>query len=160
IREVAPDFHARYSACDREYRYTIFRRRTALCRNYSWYVRGELHIGAMEHIAGHLIGEHDFTSFSKRSEDVEHYRCTIDHCDVLPEEDKVVIVIRANRFVRGMVRAIVGGLVEVGRGKMIEERFLQLLHNPTEEDRAKYLAPAEGLVFWKVRYPEHFGLWE
>ena len=73
---------------------------------------------------------------------------------------KIIIAIRANRFVRGMVRAIVGGLVEVGKLKMSEDRFFQLLHNPTEEDRAKYLAPAEGLVFWKVRYPKEFGLWE
>jgi tRNA pseudouridine38-40 synthase len=160
IREVPADFHARYSAVDREYRYTIFRRRTALHRNFSWYVHGELDLPVMKNVAGHLLGEHDFTSFSKRSEDVEHYRCLLDLCDVSESEDMILISIRANRFVRGMVRAIVGGIVEVGKGKMNEDRFLQLLHTPTEEDRAKFLSPAQGLVFVKVRYPKEFGLWE
>jgi len=160
INEVASNFHARHSALDREYHYTIFRRRTALARNFSWYVRGDLDISSMKNIAVHLLGEHDFTSFSKRSDDVEHYRCTIDLCEVSEEEEKIIMIIRANRFVRGMVRATVGGLVEVGRSRMTEKLFFQLLHDPTEEDRAKYLAPAEGLVFWKVRYPKEFGLWE
>ncbi|MFI5264295.1 MAG: tRNA pseudouridine(38-40) synthase TruA [Candidatus Kapaibacterium sp.] len=160
MKEVASDFHARYSALDREYRYTIFRRRTALDRNFSWYVRGEIDLPVMNNAARHLLGDHDFTSFSKRSEDVEHYRCTLDKCEITVDEEIITIAIRANRFVRGMVRAIVGGLVEVGKGKMNEERFLQLLDTPTEADRAKYLAPAEGLIFWKVRYPKEFGLWE
>jgi len=160
IKEVGADFHARYSALDREYHYTIFKRRTAMHRNLSWYVRSELNIHAMKNVGAHLLGEHDFTSFSKRSDDVEHYRCAVDKCEIVQEENKIIIAIRANRFVRGMVRAIVGGLVEVGKLKMSEDSFFQLLHNPTEEDRAKYLAPAEGLVFWKVRYPKEFGLWE
>ena len=126
IKEVHSDFHARYSALDREYRYTIYRRRTAINRNYSWYVRGELNIASIKNNAAHLLGEHDFTSFSKRSEDVEHYRCFIDLCEIIDEEERIIIVIRANRFVRGMVRAIVGGLVEVGKGRIGEEHFFRL----------------------------------
>ncbi len=160
VRQVAADFHARFSALDREYHYTIFRRRTALARDYSWYVRGDLDLNVMSNLASHLIGEHDFTSFSKRSDDLEHYRCSVDLCKIEEDGDRLIFIIRANRFVRGMVRAIIGGVVETGKGKLKEEQFIQLLHNPTEDDRAKYLAPAQGLVFWKVRYPKEFGLWE
>src|SRR5579864_4196525 len=59
IKKTDADFHARYSALDREYRYTIFRRRTALQRNYSYYVRGDLHIATMQNISAQLLGEHD-----------------------------------------------------------------------------------------------------
>jgi len=160
IKEVASDFSARHSALDREYHYTITGRRTSLTRNFSWYVRNDLDLVLMKNTAMHLLGEHDFTSFSKRSDDVEHYRCMINKCEINEEGDNIIIMVRANRFVRGMVRAIVGGLVEVGKGRISEEHFFHLLDNPTEEDRAKYLAPAQGLVFWKVRYPRKFGLWE
>lgn len=160
IRQVPDDFHARYSTLDREYRYQIFKRKTALYRNFSWFVWDDLVIEAMIRAASALIGNHDFTSFSKRSEDVEHYRSIINLFEFTESEESLVFSIRANRFVRGMVRSLVGALVEVGRGKLSEEKFTELLHGPTEENRAKYLAPAEGLTLWKIRYPEEFKLWE
>ncbi|MDP4221044.1 MAG: tRNA pseudouridine(38-40) synthase TruA [Bacteroidota bacterium] len=160
IKEVSDDFHARYSALDREYRYVIFRRRTALQRKFSWYVWDDLNIEAMERSAAWLIGDHDFTSFSKRSEDVEHYRSIVDRCTFSADGEQIIFTIRANRFVRGMVRSLIGALVEVGRGKLHEEEFSSLLDTPTELHRAKYLAPAEGLTLWKIRYPEKFGLWD
>jgi tRNA pseudouridine38-40 synthase len=160
IREVCDDFHARYSTLDREYRYTIFRRRTSLYRNFSWYVRGDLNIDAMKRCAALLIGEHDFTSFSKQSDDVEHYRCIVDACSFDEYGDSIVFMIRANRFVRGMVRSLIGALVEAGKEKFAEAKFKDLLDNPIEEDRARHLAPANGLMLWRIRYPQEYGLWE
>lgn len=160
IREVPEDFHARFSTLDREYRYRIFKRKTALYRNFSWFVWDDLDLVAMNRAASVLIGNHDFTSFSKRSDDVEHYRSIVDTSEFVKSDEEIVYTIRANRFVRGMVRSVVGALVEVGSGKLSEERFAELLNKPTEEQRAKYLAPAEGLTIWKIRYPKEFGLWE
>ncbi len=160
IREIVDDFHARYAALDREYRYTIFKRRTALHRNFSWFVWDDLDMTSMKRAAFHVIGNHDFTSYSKRSDDVEHYRSIVDTCEFEEFEDKIIFTIRANRFVRGMVRSLIGAFIEVGKGKLSEERFIELLNIPTEENRAKYLAPAEGLTLWKIRYPKEFGLWE
>jgi tRNA pseudouridine38-40 synthase len=160
IRQVSDDFHARYSTLDREYRYTIFRRRTALHRNFSWYLRGELDIVAMKRCAESLIGEHDFTSFSKQTDDVDHYRCIVNTCSLEEQEETLVFTIRANRFVRGMVRALIGSIVEVGKGKISYEEFTNLLHNPVEVERAKHIVPACGLTLWKIRYPEEYGLWE
>lgn len=160
IRGVSDDFHARFSTLDREYRYQIFKRKTALFRNFSWFVWDDLDLEAMNRSASTLLGNHDFTSFSKRSEDVEHYRSIIDTSEFESSGDTLIFTIRANRFVRGMVRSLAGALVEVGRGKLSEERFAELLDTPTEEQRAKYLAPAEGLTLWKIRYPKEFGLWE
>jgi tRNA pseudouridine38-40 synthase len=160
IREVPDDFNARYKTRDREYRYTIYRRRTALYRNYSWYLHGKLDFLAMQRCAAMLIGDHDFTSFSKQTDDVEHYRCIVNESKLEHNGDNIVFHIRANRFVRGMVRALVGALVEVGKGKMSEEGFQKLLENPTPEDRALHIAPAQGLMLWKIRYPKEYGLWE
>jgi len=160
IKAVSDDFHARYSTLNREYRYTIFRRRTALYRNFSWHVRGDLNTDVMRRCAKLLIGEHDFTSFSKQTDDVEHYRCIVDDCTFEVSGDSLIFMIRANRFVRGMVRSLIGALVEVGKGKFPEEKFKDLLAHPIEEDRARHLAPAQGLTLWKIRYPKEFGLWE
>ena len=157
ICKVPDDFHARYSTLDREYRYQIFKRKTALYRNFSWFIWDELDLTVMNRVSSLLIGNHDFTSFSKRSDDVDHYRSIIDTSEFKRSGDKLIFTVRANRFVRGMVRSLVGALVEVGRGKLSEEKFTELLNVPTEENRAKYLAPAEGLTLWKIRYPKDFG---
>jgi len=160
IREVSDDFHARYSTVDREYRYTIFKHRTALQRNFSWFIWEKLDLNSMKRAASHVIGEHDFTSYSKRSDDVDHYRCIVDTCEFEEFEEYMIFSIRANRFVRGMVRSLVGALAEVGKKRLREDQFIELLNVPTEENRAKYLAPAEGLTLSKIRYPKEFGLWE
>ena len=160
IKEVSDDFHARFSTLDREYRYTIFKHRTALNRNFSWFVWETLDMTSMKRAAFHVIGDHDFTSYSKRSDDVDHYRSIVDICEFEEFDEKIIFTIRANRFVRGMVRSLIGALVEVGRGKLREERFVELLNTPTEENRAKYLSPAEGLTLSRIRYPKEFELWE
>jgi tRNA pseudouridine38-40 synthase len=160
IRNVPDDFNARHKTLDREYRYTIFRRRTALYRNFSWNLHGDLDLAAMKNCAAMLIGAHDFTSFSKRTDDVEHYRCIVDVSEFQDHGDKLIFTIRANRFVRGMVRALIGALVEVGKGKITEPEFKELLDHPVELERAKHIAPAKGLMLWTIRYPAEYGLWE
>ncbi|MEP7235339.1 MAG: tRNA pseudouridine(38-40) synthase TruA [Ignavibacteriota bacterium] len=160
IREVVSNFHARYSALSREYQYTISKVKTALKRNYSWHVRQDLNLTSMKSICSEIIGDHDFTSFSKRTDDVEHYRCIVENCEITEISHELVITIRANRFVRGMVRGLAGAMIEVGKGNMSIEHFLKILHTPTQENRAKFLAPAKGLVFIKVLYPNECALWK
>lgn len=159
IRQVRGDFHARFSATERGYRYAISRSRVAIGRQYEWFVHNDLDVELLQKLSRTLLGEFDFTSFSKLSTDVDHYRCTITRSEFEIAGDKLFFWISANRFVRGMVRALIGALVEAGKGRISEEEFLNLLHNPTELDRARYLAPAQGLTFWKVEYPAEFGLW-
>jgi len=159
IREVPEDFQARFSAISREYTYTICRSRSAIDRRRVWSLMHKLDNVSLEQCAEMLIGEHDFTSFSKRSDDVNHYRCTIQKCEWKRDGIYFVLTIKANRFVRGQVRAIVGAMVAVALGKLEATSFAQLLHEPVELDRAKFLAPAHGLVLTRVEYPPHFGLW-
>jgi tRNA pseudouridine38-40 synthase len=74
-------------------------------------------------------------------------------------DESITIWLSANRFVRGMVRALVGAIVEVGKGRLSEEAFSELLNNPRELDRARFICPPQGLTFWKVTYLEKFRLW-
>jgi len=159
IRQVADDFHARHSAIAREYRYTIKRERTAIDRNYVWAIRHDVDVAKMDQCAALLIGEHDFTSFSKRTADVKHFRCIVTHAHWESNGPKIVFTIRANRFVRGMVRALVGAMVQAGQGTITVEEFEGLLHSPQELRRAKYISPAHGLVLEGVEHPERFALW-
>jgi tRNA pseudouridine38-40 synthase len=159
IRPVTDDFHARYTAVERSYEYRISRRRLALGRMYAWHVWNALDLELMQTCIVHLLGKHDFTSFSKLSDDVGHYRCTITEAKMTIEEESLKISLSANRFVRGMVRAVVGGLVEVGKGRLGPDEFLTLIDAPQELHRAKFICPPQGLTFFAARYPEQFGLW-
>ena len=160
IRTVGDDFHARYSALSRQYRYTIKRERTAIDRHFVWAIKQTIDGPTLQHIAAMLSGEHDFTSFSKRSNDVQHYRCIIEEARWDFADTTAWLTIRANRFVRGMVRALVGAMVQAGQGSMSADEFAALLDRPQEFARAKYLAPAHGLVLEGIAYPERFGLWK
>jgi tRNA pseudouridine38-40 synthase len=159
ICAVAEDFHARHSALARQYRYTIKRERTAIDRHFVWAIRRDLDFAKLEQCAALLTGEHDFTSFSKRTSDVKHYRCIVEDAHWESEGKHLFFTIRANRFVRGMVRALVGAMVQVGQSALMVEEFEKLLHLPQELWRAKYIAPAHGLVLEGIEYPEQFGLW-
>jgi tRNA pseudouridine38-40 synthase len=159
IRVVSDDFNARHSARARQYRYTIMAERTALDRRSVWAIRGNVDTEKMRAAASHLIGEFDFTSFSKRTNDVDHYRCIVEQCEWVFRGTSIALTIRANRFVRGMVRALVGAMVEVGQDDLSLADFETLLKHPRELNRAKYIAPAHGLVLEGVAYPEQFGLW-
>jgi tRNA pseudouridine38-40 synthase len=159
IRPVEADFHARFTAISRAYEYTLTIGFSALLRKHSWEIRKQLDLKAMNVCASLLLGEHDFTSFSKWTEDVKHFRCQIEIAEWKVHGTHFVFSIQANRFVRGMVRALTGAMVQVGLGILPIEKFRDLLAHPQELDRAKYMAPPHGLVLTKVGYPPELGLW-
>ena len=159
VRPVPDDFHARHSASFRQYRYTVKRDRAAIDRNYVWAIRRPVDVAILKECSKMLPGEFDFTSFSKHTNDVEHYRCIVERAEWEEIGKYLYFTIRANRFVRGMVRALVGAMIETAQGKLSVEEFRELLHQPREVWRAKYIAPAHGLVLETVGYPERFELW-
>lgn len=159
-REVPDDFHARFSATSRAYEYTIAMHRVAIDRRRTWWMHNRsLDFDLLQQCAKKLIGEHDFTSFSKNSPDVGHYRCQISLCEWKTDGMHFALRIQANRFVRGLVRGLVGAMVEVGRKRLSVDEFTALLEQPQEVDRARFLAPAHGLVLTGVGYPQQFNLW-
>jgi tRNA pseudouridine38-40 synthase len=151
VDEVPFDFHARYSAKEREYSYSIMRAETALMRHCSWSVKYILDIRLMEQAAASILGEHDFESFSKMNSEVDHYRCSVSVAEWWEEKSWLRFTIRANRFLHGMVRALIGTMVDVGRGYISIADFLDII-GKKDRSAAGISAPAKGLILERVIY--------
>ena len=151
VHDVPIEFHARYSAKERIYSYCITRRPAALTRAFSWYVKYDLKIDAMRWAAASIVGAHDFGSFCKMNSDVEHHRCDVMAARWECEDALLKFTIRADRFLHGMVRALVGTMVDVGRGYTPLDDFVKILEKRNRAE-AGQAAPAQGLVLEEVVY--------
>jgi tRNA pseudouridine38-40 synthase len=151
VEEVPEGFHARYSARERLYRYYISLTPSAINRRYEWYVKYDLHVAAMNRIAASLLGEHDFESFCKHDADVDNYRCTIMTSCWRETPGKLMYEIRGNRFLRGMVRALVGTMVDVGRGYTPVDAFPGIV-DARDRRKAGMASPPHGLFLEEVVY--------
>jgi tRNA pseudouridine38-40 synthase len=156
---VADDFHARYAARARRYRYRILNRpmRPALDARYATWERAALDIDAMRAATPALIGEHDFTSFRTVACQAKSASRNVREIAISRDGENVSIEIEANAFLHHMVRNIVGSLLPIGRGEQPPEWLGTLLAG---RDRAKAgpTAPAEGLTFLGPRYPAEWKL--
>lgn len=156
---VADDFHARFSARARRYRYRILNRpvRPALGRQWLSWVRQPLDTAAMHRAAQSLRGEQDFSAFRTVHCQAPHARRELQHIAVERNGDEVVVDVQANAFLHHMVRNIVGSLLEVGSGERPEAWIAEVL---ASRDRtvAGATAPAAGLVFVGPRYPREWNL--
>jgi tRNA pseudouridine38-40 synthase len=151
IELATPDFHARFSARWRYYRYRIYLTPKAVERHYGWRPRHAFDLEILHHLASKLKGEQDFASFSGIDPETEHYRSYIHLClwEQLTEELRFHIV--ANRFLRNMVRRLVGTMTDVARGRFTEEYFQSLLNDPIPGCNL-YTAPPRGLCLMQVGY--------
>lgn len=152
IHPVAPDAHARFDAVSRTYEYNILTEKNPFREKYCWYWQGKLDVDMMNQAALQLTGRHDFQCFSKVHTDVNNYLCEIHEAIWFQEGDELIFRITANRFLRNMVRAIVGTLFDIGRGKLdISE--LKSIIDSRDRSRAGSSVPAKGLVLTGVEYP-------
>jgi tRNA pseudouridine38-40 synthase len=151
IRKVKPDASARYDAYERTYRYQITRIKNPFLEDLAWHYFKSMDVQTMNRAAALLVGEHDFTCFSKVKTDVNHFLCTIKKAQWREEGDMLYFTITANRFLRGMVRAVVGTLLDVGSGKTSMKEFQAIIHS---KDRKKAGAnvPPQGLYLTNVKY--------
>ena len=157
---VTAEAHARFDATYRTYKYYITTRKNPFDRAYAWRIFQPLDFDKMNEAAATLFDYIDFTSFSKLHTDVKTNNCKIMHALwEQVEEDKWVFTIQADRFLRNMVRAVVGTLVEVGRGKMSIEGFRQVIE---KKDRcsAGSSVPGHALFLVDVGYPKELFLSE
>jgi len=150
--EEAPDgFHARYDARERFYRYHISLTPSAINRHFEWYVKYDLNLPAMNAVAAEVLGDHDFESFCRHVAEVRHYRCTVSHSAWVDAGDRLTYEVRANRFLHGMVRALVGTMVDIGRGYTPADAFGRIL-DARDRRKAGTAAPPHGLFLEEVRY--------
>ena len=158
-RTVAQDFHARYSARARLYRYRIINRQIppAMQRQFLSWERLSLDADAMNRAAQGLVGEHDFTAFRTAQCQAKHPVRSVHSIEVRREADQVVVDVQANAFLHHMVRNIVGSLVPVGRGEQSESWPAELLAG-RDRNVAGPTAPAAGLVFMGPKFPAIWNL--
>jgi tRNA pseudouridine38-40 synthase len=154
VTDAPPEFHARFSATARSYLYLIGRTESPVWRRHRWFIGGRLDVERMRGAMGPFLGERDFSSFCLTGSEPNHHRCRVDAISLECEPrhgEMIVFHIRANRFLRGMVRSIVGTLVDVGRGRFEPEEMQDILEC-LDRGRAGPTAPAHGLYLERVDY--------
>ncbi|MDR1720660.1 MAG: tRNA pseudouridine(38-40) synthase TruA [Dysgonamonadaceae bacterium] len=153
IREVAPEAHARFDAISRTYHYYLSDKKNPFRREYVYKVSKLPDFEEMNKAASLLLETVDFTSFSKTHTDVKTNCCRVAHAQWKQEGDVWVFVIRADRFLRNMVRSIVGTLLDVGWGKLTIAQFASIIE---QKDRRKagVSVPAHALFLMAIEYPE------
>ena len=156
IRAVRDDFHARFDAVEREYTYYISQRKNPFRRHSAWQYYVPLDVERMNEAAKALLEWDDFTSFAKLNSNNKTNICDVRYAEWrrdAEDESLLVFTIRADRFLRNMIRALVGTLVDVGRGKLSVEEFRNILH-AKDLSLSSSSAPAQGLFLSNVRYNE------
>ena len=152
VSNAPDDFHARHDAVARYYLYQIARRRTAMAKNFVWWVKDELDAAAMRTAAETLVGKHDFGSFCETEEGKKQSTTVkVERAEVFEDGDLICFRIGASHFLWKMVRRIVGMLAEVGRGDLTYDAFERLLKFRSDVP-AKFTAPPSGLFLERVLY--------
>ncbi len=193
VQEVQEDFHARYSAVSRTYRYTILNEKTpsAFLRNYVYRVPDSIDVDSMADACKALLGTHDFSSFASTGDPVQDFTRTVTYAGILQDARRktqdtrqkekksdlesgvlsleslsiqypassieyrlIHFQIEANAFLRCMVRAIAGTLLEIGKGKMPPEKMRDIMEARDRRAAGPNL-PSKGLYLVKVDYPQH-----
>jgi tRNA pseudouridine38-40 synthase len=157
VYEVSPDFHARFDAVERTYEYAIVQKPDPFLDEFAWYVYGPLDIAVMNHCAELLLSHKDFECFSKVHTDVKTFLCDVTYAAWTHYPDRLVFTIKANRFLRNMVRAIVGTLLEAGRGKLSMHDFAAILASRNRSEAGQSV-PAKGLCLTGISYGPSFDM--
>jgi len=153
VREVDLRLHARFSAISRTYRYYIHTFRDPFLEGLSWYVHDKLDLGKMGEGCRILRETNDFTSFSKLHSAARTNICKVTEASWTANGHRLVLTITADRFLRNMVRAIVGTLVDLGKGRISLED-LETIIDAKDRSDAGQSVPAHGLFLEKIVYPD------
>jgi tRNA pseudouridine38-40 synthase len=155
IFKVADDAHCRFDAISREYRYYIYRQKNAFIQDRAYYFPYKMDLKNLSAAASIIPLYTDFTSFSKRNTQVKTFNCTILKSEWHVENECLVYTVIANRFLRGMVRGLVGTMLHVGRGKSTLQQFREIIE-ALDGTLADFSVPGHGLFLNKVNYPDGY----
>lgn len=151
INKVEADFNARFSAKWRQYKYVFFKNKKAVCRNYGWCPPYEVDLNKVQEASYKLIGTRDYKVFSKTDYEKEHFLVEIMEITWTDEEYCNIFRIKANRFLRNMVRNIVGMLIDIGRERLTADKMMELVDKKDRENYG-FCAPPGGLFLEDVGY--------
>ncbi len=157
ISEVPIEAHARFDAIEREYEYRISLKKNPFVLDFAYTLRHVPDVALMNEAANVLLQYNDFQCFSRNKTNVKTYNCVIKSAHWIRQGDELIFTISADRFLRNMVRAIVGTLLEVGDGKVTIDQFHEIIKSK-DRGKAGTSAPAHGLYLTKVVYPKEIGV--
>ncbi len=151
VKEVADDAHCRFDALYRTYCYYLYKSKDPFLEDRAWYFPYPVKQDLLQQAAALLLTYQDFTSFSKRNTQVKTFICQITESNWVENEDYLIYKVKANRFLRGMVRALVSTMLLVGRGKLTIEEFKAIIESK-DCTKASFAAPAHGLFLEEVSF--------
>lgn len=151
LHHVPDEAHCRFDATKRTYEYHINTIKSPFLNELSWYFNQKLDVALMNEAASILLNHTDFQCFSKVNTDVNTFDCTIFEAYWKKEKDQLIFTISANRFLRNMVRAIVGTLINIGLHKITLDDFEAIIDSKNR-DKAGFSVPAHGLYLTQVHY--------
>ena len=157
VFKVKPDAHARFNALSRTYLYRISMQKNVFNFDNAYFVKQVLDVEKMQEASKILFQYTDFQCFSKVNTDVKTYHCDIMQADWFFENEELHFVIKADRFLRNMVRAIVGTMVQIGLGKL-EVEDLHTIIKSKNRSEAGFSVPAHALYLTKIEYPNDIKL--
>lgn len=150
---VADDAHSRFAALSRSYEYTIYMQKDPFLQDRGYFFPYKLDVDLLQEAAGILKEYQDFMTFSKRNTQVKTYICNIMESRWSADSARIVYNVTANRFLRGMVRGLVGTMLRVGRGKLSMQGFRDAIESRNCVN-ADFAVPPQGLFLMQVSYPE------
>jgi tRNA pseudouridine38-40 synthase len=158
IKRLVPvnsDAHSRFDAISRQYKYYIYRHKDPFLKDRAFYFPYKLDTDKMSQAAAIIRDYTDFTSFSKRNTQVKTFICQVTESEWSRENNCLVYTVRANRFLRGMVRALTATMLKIGRNKMGLDEFHDVIR-AKDCTRASFAVPAHGLFLVTVDYPNGY----
>jgi tRNA pseudouridine38-40 synthase len=155
LLEMNPGAHCRFDAIARGYKYFIYRQKQPFLNDRAFFFPYKLDIEVMREAAELIKDYSDFTSFSKRNTQVKTFNCQVAKSEWGWEEDCLVYNTSANRFLRGMVRALVATMLKIGRGKTTIEEFRNMIEQK-DCTKVSFAVPAHGLFLVAVNYPDNY----
>lgn len=147
--------HCRFDAVAREYEYFIYQFKDPFLNDRAWYYPYTLNWEGLQSAAGILKEYTDFTSFAKRNSQVNTFNSTLAYSEWQKRDQGIVYRVKANRFLRGMVRGLVGTMMQVARGKITLQQLREIIE-ARDCTRADFSVPGHGLFLQKVEYPAHY----
>ncbi len=152
ITPVSDDAHCRFDAVTREYRYYLYFSKNPFLTDTAWYYPYKLDFEALDRVASAIVNYTNFSTFSKKNTQTSTKVCTISKSIWFQDNERLIYSVKANRFLRGMVRGLVGTMLQVGRGIISISEFEKIIA-AGDCTRANFSTPAKGLFLTAVEYP-------
>ena len=151
--KMSSEAHCRFDAVSRSYEYRVHRKKDPFVFKRSYFFPYKLNMELMRQACEIVIKQNDFYAFSKTNTQVNNFICKVSVCEWMEQGDHLLFRISANRFLRGMVRALTGSMLKLGREKITLEQFEMMFE---QEEKCGFSVPGYGLYLKNVSYPENY----